>query len=216
MISRKHEEVLEAVWTCTENGNPSIEAIREKSHVEVDNALLAEMEAKGWITVQETKVSFLGPGEELARNVIRRHRLAERLMVDALKMEANDIETPACEVEHSLVPEVTESICTLLGHPRNCPHGLKIPRGRCCRESRDVVDKVAVPAGKLQVGEAARIAYLVPKSHSRLHKLMSFGIHPGVEIRLHQKSPAFVIQCEQTAIALEEDVVDDIYVWRSE
>ena len=104
----------------------------------------------------------------------------------------------------------------MLGHPRVCPHGLDIPPGKCCEEAREVVDKVAVPASKLEVGECARIACIFPKNHSRLHKLMSFGVNPGVEIQLHQKSPTFVIRCEQSEIGLEKDVMDDIFVWRSE
>ncbi|MHC4600138.1 MAG: metal-dependent transcriptional regulator [Planctomycetota bacterium] len=202
MVARKLEEVLEAIWICGEAEDYSVSSISRRSHAPVDDTLLHRLETKGWIARTNGVVLLTKAGKETTAPIIRRLRLAERLMVDALKMTASE--------------EVTESICTLLGHPRVCPHGLDIPPGKCCEEARQVVDKVAVPASRLEVGERARIACLFPKNHSRLHKLMSFGVNPGVEIQLHQKSPAFVIRCEQSEIGLEKDVMDDIFVWRSE
>jgi DtxR family Mn-dependent transcriptional regulator len=216
MIARKFEEVLEAIWICGEGDDHSVTSITGRSHAPVDDGLLANLEKKGWIARTNGIVLLTSTGKDLTAPIIRRLRLAERLMVDALKMTASEVEKPACEFEHLLVPEVTESICTLLGHPRVCPHGLNIPPGKCCEEARVVVDRVAVPASKLDVGECARVAYLLPKNHSRLHKLMSFGVNPGVGIQVHQKSPAYVIRCEQNEIGLEKDVVDDIFVWRAE
>jgi Mn-dependent DtxR family transcriptional regulator len=67
--------------------------------------------------------------------VIRRHRLAERLFTDTLSLRDDaQIESNACTFEHILSPEVTEKICTFLGHPRQCPHGSPIPPGPCCEQ----------------------------------------------------------------------------------
>jgi DtxR family Mn-dependent transcriptional regulator len=214
VIAKKYEEALEAVWTCEEDGEHTADAIRSRSHAAVDEELLADIEARGWIDRRGDEVLLTEEGRAIAAGVIRRHRLAERLLTDALKMTPSDIEKPACEFEHLLIPEVCESICTLLGHPRVCPHGLPIPPGPCCREAKDVIDMVAVTANRLDIGESARVAYILPRNHARLHKLMSFGIHPGVEIQLHQRTPAFVIRCEGTDIALEESILLDIFVWR--
>ena len=49
-----------------------------------------------------------------------------------------------------------------------------------------------------------------------MHKLTSFGLTPGVTLKVHQKSPSYVISCEQTELALEEGVVRDIYVWKEQ
>ncbi len=76
---------------------------------------------------------FTPAGEERARNVIRRHRLAERLFMDVLSIrDDEEVEASACKFEHILSSEVTDRICTLLGHPTACPHGSPIPRGDCC------------------------------------------------------------------------------------
>ncbi len=72
-------------------------------------------------------------GRQRAADIIRRHRLAERLFTDSLALESeSEIEQQACKFEHILSPEATEKICTFLGHPRTCPHGALIPPGRCC------------------------------------------------------------------------------------
>ncbi|HEX6503839.1 MAG TPA: ATP-binding cassette domain-containing protein [Terriglobales bacterium] len=72
-------------------------------------------------------------GRKKAADIIRRHRLAERLFTDSLALDSEtEIEQQACKFEHILSPEATEKICTFLGHPRTCPHGAPIPRGACC------------------------------------------------------------------------------------
>jgi putative ABC transport system ATP-binding protein len=72
-------------------------------------------------------------GRQRAADVIRRHRLAERLFTDSLAMDSeSEIEQQACKFEHILSPGATDKICSFLGHPRTCPHGAPIPPGACC------------------------------------------------------------------------------------
>jgi putative ABC transport system ATP-binding protein len=72
-------------------------------------------------------------GRQRAADIIRRHRLAERLFTDSLALDSeSEIEQQACKFEHILSPEATDKICTFLGHPKTCPHGASIPRGECC------------------------------------------------------------------------------------
>jgi len=74
-------------------------------------------------------------GRKKAADIIRRHRLAERLFTDSLALDSEtEIEQQACKFEHILSPEATEKICTFLGHPRTCPHGAPIPPGACCEK----------------------------------------------------------------------------------
>src|ERR1041385_1411746 len=78
-------------------------------------------------------VEFTERGRKKAADIIRRHRLAERLFTDSLAMDSEtEIEQQACKFEHILSPQATDKICTFLGHPRTCPHGSPIPRGTCC------------------------------------------------------------------------------------
>ncbi len=214
MNDREVEEVLEALWTCAEKNDHHIEALRKCCHVSFDQQLLSALEKDDLIAYEGEMVLLTRSGKQRAGQVIRRHRLAERLLVDVLNMPIQQAEEGACEFEHILAPQVAESICTLLGHPRECPHGGPIPMGNCCLEAKDIVDNVVLPLSRLEAGRTAKIAYISTSSHPRLHKLTSFGLTPGVSLKVHQKFPSFVISCEQTELALEEDVASDIYVWR--
>src|SRR6202167_4491314 len=78
-------------------------------------------------------VEFTPRGQQRAADIVRRHRLAERLFTDSLAMDSEtEIEQQACKFERILSPKATDKICTFLGHPRTCPHGAPIPEGACC------------------------------------------------------------------------------------
>jgi DtxR family Mn-dependent transcriptional regulator len=99
--------------------------------------LIATLTRIGLVSVKDGVEEFTPAGELRARNVIRRHRLAERLFIDVLSIRDEvEIESSACKFEHILSEDVTDRICTLLGHPRECPHGSPIPQGDCCVEKR--------------------------------------------------------------------------------
>jgi len=208
-------EALEAIWSARELDLKKIESIREVSKVLISDELVDALVDAKLAVVGEGSLQLTPKGETEARQVIRRHRLAERLLHDILNMEVEATEDSACEFEHFLADDVTESICTLLGHPRECPHGSQIPEGRCCSEARQVVQSLVVPVTRLSPGEEGRVAYLSSKSQSRLHKLMAFGISPGMNIKVHQHYPTVVLECEHTQLAMEADIARDIQVWRS-
>ena len=76
---------------------------------------------------------FTEKGRKRAEDVIRRHRLAERLFMQTFQVsDEQEVEEQACKFEHILSAEATDRICTFLGHPETCPHGSPIPRGACC------------------------------------------------------------------------------------
>jgi DtxR family transcriptional regulator, Mn-dependent transcriptional regulator len=209
-------ELLEAVWTLQEQGKPTLEKVIQNAPIEVTDGLIARLSGEGLITVDDDKIVRLLPkGRELAEQIIRRHRLAERLICDVLGAEVEEIEVAACEYEHLLAAGITNSICTLLGHPRYCPHNKPIPEGDCCRQAHDEVKPIVVSCDQLRIGESARIAYFSTREHSRLVKLSALGISPGISLKLIQKWPACVVQCEETEIALEPEVAKNIYVWHT-
>jgi Mn-dependent DtxR family transcriptional regulator len=82
-------------------------------------------------------IIFTEKGRRRAEDVIRRHRLAERLFTQTFQVEdEKEVAEQACRFEHILSPEATDRICTFLGHPRTCPHGSLIPAGPCCLVAR--------------------------------------------------------------------------------
>jgi DtxR family Mn-dependent transcriptional regulator len=214
MLNEKQEEILESIWSVSDRQNNSIDAIRKRSSVAFTDEDLVELERQELIIRDHDKISLANKGKSIAEVIIRRHRLAEILVSSILKLKQSDMEDIACKVEHSLLPEVEESICTLLGHPEFCPDGKRIPRGRCCSGKRKVIDSSVVSLNELAPGERGKITYIRPDNHSSFHQLISFGLHPGVIVTVHRKNPAFCIKFENTELALDESVVANIYVWK--
>ncbi|PYX37118.1 MAG: hypothetical protein DMG74_08520 [Acidobacteria bacterium] len=105
--------------------NPCHEALKPASVSIGDGSMIVELTASG---------------RQRAADIIRRHRLAERLFTDSLAMDSEtEIEQQACKFEHILSPEATDKICAFLGHPRTCPHGAPIPPGPCCGRQAEFV-----------------------------------------------------------------------------
>jgi len=210
--SHQREEILELLWTMREMGKIHIAEILQASEDEECARLLAEMERDGWISVREGKVGFLEEGEKRAEEIIRRHRLAERLFSEVFEIEESYMESSACQFEHILSHKVLDSVCTFLGHPPICPHGKPIPRGACCaRFKREVVPLVR-PLSDLKMGEEGRVVFMTPKSRTRLERLSALGLIPGSIVKLAQKRPSFVLEIGETALALDEEIVREIYV----
>ena len=213
------EEMLEFIWTQREEGKNSISCLLNieevaEAHGNIDT--LRRMENDGIVRIEGDNITLTDKGEKLAEASIRRHRLAERLLSEVLEIEQGLLEKNACSFEHSLSPLVTDSICTLLGHPPTCPHGLPIPRGECCRKFRIDVKPFVQQLKDMSVGESGRIVFMMSISHSRLDKLGSLGIVPGSIVRLHQKKPSFVIEMGETMLAIDEDIAKEIYVRKEE
>ncbi|NOZ57999.1 MAG: metal-dependent transcriptional regulator [Euryarchaeota archaeon] len=139
MISESMEEYLEALWVfLKEEGKDyaKINEIAERLEIAPPSAveMLRKMEKLGLVEYSPRVGIRLTPrGEELARQAIRSHRLAELLLTELLDMELNsEVHAHACALEHHISKAIAEAVCIKLGHPRQCPHGKPIPRGECC------------------------------------------------------------------------------------
>ncbi len=136
ILAHREEELfdglLRAVWkaqgasggaSLTTDALPEFNASRATFH------LLA---AGGWLDLSGGRVALTPKGEQRALNVIRRHRVAERLLYEVFGMDKEILHESAHKIEGILNPQSTDRICTYLNHPRTCPHGDPIPRGACC------------------------------------------------------------------------------------
>lgn len=210
----KIEEALSIIWDEREKSAYEIQSIRNHIKEKLGEDILDILIRDGYVALEHKSVKLTDKGEVVARDVTRRQRLAERLLIDVLELGRREMDAQACEIEHILSKEVEESICTLLGHPKECPHGLPIPPGDCCVKAKGYLESVVVPLPKLSAGESAQIVYVLTKEHPQLHKLMSFGVTPGARISIHQVFPSFIIQVDETQVALEREIAQEIFVKR--
>lgn len=210
-VSEKAEEVLENLWIRTqEGGEPTCNYINmeteEKSKAE------KELVKLNYITVSKDRISLTKKGFLEAENVVRRHRLAERLLVDVLDTDLGLVEEAACKLEHVIHKGIDDNVCILLGHPRVCPHGKSIPMGECCKRGSTKTTKVVAPLCHMQSGQEGKIAYIHATRKDQLQKLMTMGITPGMKIRVIQRFPSHVFQIGNSQIAVDEEIASEIFI----
>ena len=131
-IERRYDEVLVQMWTLLEDSRVPDPARVQVPDVVDNRRTLIGMTESGLILPPGPALEFTARGKVRARDLVRRRRLAEVLFSSAIHLSEPDVEVAACRMEHIIDPEVTDSICSFLGHPRRCPHGKPIPTGNCC------------------------------------------------------------------------------------
>ena len=215
-MSTQRDEYLESLWRLKEQDKESLEDLETMLDIPFESEVIEGLVSDGLVTLDRRRraVGLTDEGRTYARGLVRKHRLAERLLHDVLRIRTESVEAEACTFEHLVAPQVVQGICTLLGHPRECPHGLPIPEGECCRHSEVMVAASVMPLSDLAVGETGQVAYVNCQDDAQLHRLNGLQLKPGAAITLHQKYPACVVECEGGMIALDQRIADSVCVWK--
>ena len=208
-ITPEIEELLQALYLVHIEG-----ALLDKSVLR-DGSLREAIEA-GFVERDTGSGNKLtAAGVETGRGVVRRHRLAELLLTDILVAQREVIHEEACEFEHILKQGLDDKVCSLLGHPRSCPHGRPIPEGECCRRAKADQIKEVAPLCDGKPGDQGTVAYLATRENREVQKMMAMGILPGATIRLIQRFPSYVFQVGYSQFAVDRPLAEIIYVhWK--
>jgi DtxR family transcriptional regulator, iron-dependent repressor len=124
------EEYCEAIWELKEDDVNVIQArIAERLHVSrpAVSEMIKRMQVEGFVALDGSTINLTAYGRSLAEQVVRRHRLAERLLTDILGLSWADAHTEAGKWEHVISEPVERAINRLLDNPTTCPHGNPIP-----------------------------------------------------------------------------------------
>ena len=158
---------------------------------------VARMERAGLVTVEgDRQLMLTDAGRTLAMRVMRKHRLAECLLVGVIGLPWEEVHVEACRWEHVISENVERRLVELLGYPVSCPHGNLIPgldelgipddarqRALAAGEERD--EAMTVVAGGLAVPVTVRrISEQVQSDPALMLKLKRIGIQPGREVTL--------------------------------
>lgn len=208
------EEALTIVWKQIENKNDGAANIAEKLEKYIGGNIFDRLVEKNLVRKEGggEKVAFTEEGYRCAYDLTRRHRLAERLLVDVMGMDRSNVDPDACQMEHVISRGLEEQICTLLGHPKVCPHGSPIHPGECCRKKASQIERAIFGLDELKHGESGVLCYIQGDGQKLFQKLMSLGMVPGVRIRVHQTWPAYVIEFDNTQLAIEIETAAKIFI----
>ena len=131
------EMYLKAIWHINERNEPvKISTIAKMLHVRQPSVvqMLKKLNTKDLVEYNKAGVSLTENGERIGSSMMRNSRLLEVLLDSALKVEID--EEMVCGIEHHMNKQFTDALCTMLNHPRKCPHTHDIPMGECC-ENKD-------------------------------------------------------------------------------
>jgi len=134
------EMYLKAIWHIKEKNEPvKISTIAKMLNVRQPSVvqMLKKLSERNLVKYNKAGVSLTEQGEIIGSSMMRNSRLLEVLMQNALKIEIN--EEMVCGIEHHMNEQFTDALCTMLNHPRICPHNNEIPKGNCCmtQESKE-------------------------------------------------------------------------------
>lgn len=201
------EEYLEAVYRLEREG-PGVTTSGLASSLGVAPAsvsgMLKKLAKDGYVEqVARGEVSLTREGLAVAVRVLRRHRLAERLLTDVLGMPWDEVHAEACMLEHAISDRVEKQLLTLLKDPQTCPHGQPIP-------PRDLSapPSIGEPLAQAPVGSRAKVQSVTEELPEILRYLAEIGLKPGVEITVAGKAPlggpmTIKIKGKEHAISLE-------------
>lgn len=188
--SRAVEDYLLNIYTLSSEGR-SVIAARLAEALELApptvTATLHRMAKRGLISVNAQKeVTLTDAGHSMAETMVRRHRLAERLLIDILGLDWADVHEEAHRFEHAISARVEERILAVLGGPTTCPHGSPIP-GTGAALSSDTVRLENIGAGERVV--IHRISEDAENNRELLGFFERSGLLPGREFDVAEVEP---------------------------
>jgi DtxR family Mn-dependent transcriptional regulator len=211
------EEYLETILGLAEEGVPVIQArIAERLGRSAPSVseMLDRLIEDGYVTREGRRVSLTESGRALAEKVVRKHRLAERLLVDVIGLEWHKVHREAGRWEHVISDDVEARLVELLGDPATCPHGNPIPGSRSPAPATDTR-----PLAEVGVGERVRLLRVSEEVELNLGSLTMLdegGFIPGAVARVggRESDGTMEVSVEggDAAIRVSRDLSDRLFV----
>ena len=210
------EQYLETVLELEEAGITPLRArIVERLGVSAPavSETVKRLEREGYLTLDADRVLHLTErGRAYATSMLRKHRLAEVLLVDVLKVPWPQVHDEACRLEHAISDNLERHLVALLGDPGTCPHGSPIPGSANAPAEQPVLSPLAsVPAGRACVVRRIdeHLQTLVP----RMQELEAAGLMPGTPVVVQEAADGrLVLQVGGTEVELDRSVAAEVYV----
>ena len=211
------EEYLETMHDLAEEGVPVIQArIAERLGRSAPSVseMLDRLTEDGYVTREGRRLSLTESGQELAEKVVRKHRLAERLLVDVIGLEWHKVHSEAGRWEHVISDDVEARLVELLGDPATCPHGNPIPGSRTPAPATPTRPLADVPEGERV--RLVRVSEEVETNLGSLALLDRGGFIPGAVARVGRRDTegAVEVDVEGTSVPLRlpRQISDRLFV----
>ncbi|HEX3795974.1 MAG TPA: metal-dependent transcriptional regulator [Acidimicrobiales bacterium] len=209
------EEYLQAIQTLTEEGDPVIQArIAERLGKTAPSVseMLDRLTTDGYVDRSGREISLTTRGHSIAVSVIRKHRLAERLLVDVIGLPWHLVHEEAGRWEHVISDDVEARLVELLGDPATCPHGNPIPGSANATSHRSQIRLLDAELG--QAIRFERLTEEVELDGPSLRYLDDAGFIPGIEATIGTKAPdgTMVLDVAGQSVALGRELTSRLFV----
>lgn len=209
------EEYLETILELEESGVPAMRArLVERLGVSAPavSETVARLEREGYLHLDEARVIRLSDaGRDYATAVMRRHRLAERLLTDVLGVPWAEVHEEACRLEHAISPRLERYLVERLGDPGTCPHGNPIPGSAHPADDEPLTTLAEVRAGGAAV--IRRIDEELEAHPDDMHTLESNRLLPGQALTVRTVEPnGVVVAVDGVEVALTDAIATKVYV----
>jgi len=158
-------------------------------------------------------VKLTEKGQKFASNILRRHRLAERLLTDILHMDWSQVHEPACKLGHALSQEIIKPLEKALGYPQTCPHGNPIPT-----KYGGILEKKTESLNELDAKMSGVIVKIIEDKAEVLQQLTRLGLKLGEYVKV-EKNPStgpLTVMVGDVNHTLDHKLASIIYVKRIE
>lgn len=182
---------------------------------------VARMERDGLLTVQgDRHLELTDPGRHRAVSVMRKHRLAELLLVNVIGLEYEDAHAEACRWEHVMSAEVERKVYQLLGRPRVSPYGNRIP-GLAELDTDLVEPEISAKAtpevtlASAPIGDEViirRISEQLQTDTSLIHDLHSAGVEPGVSVMVDRSDREVTLTHGGSTVRIPRSLASLVFV----
>jgi len=207
------EEYLKVAYELEEGGGPVIRArLAERlgHSAPTVTEMVRRLVAEGYLEVDNRALRLTGQGRQRAEAVVRRHRLAERLLADVIGLEWPKVHQEAGRWEHVISDDVEQRLVVVLGHPTTCPHGNPIP-GAPGPERTLRVLSAATPGEEVRL---ERITETVELDVEVLSYLDVHGFRPGATATVTERAPdgTITLAVNGDTMSVGHDLADELYV----
>lgn len=214
-VSSTIEEYLEAIYRLEEKkGSAKTGELAKELNVTLGTITntIESMEKQNLITHKPYKgVKLTKKGRKIALDVVRRHRLSERLLTDILRVEWSKAHDAACKLEHAIADkDIIKPLEKALGKPKTCPHGNPIPS-----ESGRVIEEKSELLANLGLGKKGTIVKITDEKPDLLQYLATLGLVPGANVQIEEKAPfngPIMVKVMGASYALGRNVASVIWV----
>ncbi len=207
------EEYLEAIHELEEEGTQVIQArLAERLGHSAPSVseMVRRLSADGYIKVKQRSLLLTPKGRSRAESVVRKHRLAERLLTDVIGLPWHKAHVEACRWEHVMSDEVEERLVELLNNPTTCPHGNPIP-------GAEAPERDLVALAQSEPGDNVRLEVVTEQVEIDMEALTYLSTHgfvPGTDARVRAKAPdgTLTLDLPDDTIALGPALAQQLYV----